>query len=116
MLYFFLCILNCAQCVFNAGDGLPQQPEGAHEAVREEVELWEVGQRGIHCPGKKVEKWIQKTLPYAKINPKGKKWIFENTLAQMRANKEARKREMEEMERMKAQMLEEEGSTFFNWK
>ena len=33
------CILNCAQCVFNAGDGLPQQPEGAHEAVREEVEL-----------------------------------------------------------------------------
>ena len=32
----------------------------------------------------------------------------------MRANKEARKREMEEMERMKAQMLEEEGSTFFN--
>ena len=62
MFYFFLCILNCAQCVFNAGDGLPQQPEGAHEAVREEVELWEVGQRGIHCPGKKVEKVNPKTL------------------------------------------------------
>ena len=31
----------------------------------------------------------------------------------MRANKEARKREMEEMERMKAQMLEEEESIFF---
>ena len=28
----------------------------------------------------------------------------------MRANKEARKREMEEMERMKAQLLEEEAS------
>ena len=61
---------------------------------------------------KRLKKWIQKTLPYAKINPKGKKWIFENTLAQMRANKEARKREMEEMERMKAQLLEEEESIF----
>ena len=34
---------------------------------------------------------------------------FKN-LAQMRANKEARKKEMEEMERMKAQLLEEEAS------
>ena len=31
----------------------------------------------------------------------------------MRANKEARKREMEEMERMKAQLLEEEASIFY---
>ena len=37
-------------------------------------------------------------------------------LAQMRANKEARKREMEEMERMKAQMLEEEESILFSHK
>merc|ERR1719362_2171394 len=42
-----------------------------------------------------------------------KKWNSEKSaneeyIAQMRANKEARKREMEEMERMKAQMLEEE--------
>merc|ERR1719370_2385158 len=33
-----------------AGDGLAEQPEGAPEAVGEEVELGEVGQRGIHCP------------------------------------------------------------------
>ena len=38
----------------------------------------------------------------------------------MRANKEARKREMEEMERMKAQLLEEEasilsGGKYFIW-
>ena len=31
----------------------------------------------------------------------------------MRANKEARKREMEEMERMKAQLLEEEASILY---
>jgi len=42
-----------------------------------------------------------------------KKWNSEKSaneeyIAQMRANKEARKREMEEMERMKAQLLEEE--------
>merc|ERR1712107_211194 len=42
-----------------------------------------------------------------------KKWNSEKSaneeyIAQMRANKEARKREMEEMERMKVQLLEEE--------
>merc|ERR1719192_217240 len=42
-----------------------------------------------------------------------KKWNSEKSaneeyIAQMRANKEARKRELEEMERMKAQLLEEE--------
>merc|ERR1712192_188331 len=42
-----------------------------------------------------------------------KKWNSEKSaneeyIAQMRANKEARKKEMEEMERMKAQLLEEE--------
>ena len=38
--------------ILNPGDGLAEQPEGASEAVGEEVELGEVGQRGIHCPGK----------------------------------------------------------------
>ena len=52
VLSFSLCSV---QYIPNAGDGLAEQPEGAHEAVGEEVELGEVGQRGIHCPGKMLQ-------------------------------------------------------------
>ena len=41
VLSFSLCSV---QYIPNAGDGLAEQPEGAHEAVGEEVELGEVRQ------------------------------------------------------------------------
>ena len=116
MLYFFLHFEVCAMCSHpQVMDSLNNQKEHMKQSVKKWNSEKSANEEYI-AQVKRLKKWIQKTLPYAKINPKGKKWIFENTLAQMRANKEARKREMEEMERMKAQMLEEEESKFFNWK
>ena len=49
---FFSSNWKYAFWILNLGDGLAEQPEGASEAVGEEVELGEVSQRGIHFPGK----------------------------------------------------------------
>ena len=41
--------------ILDPGDGVSEQPKGEPEAVGEEMELREVGQRGIYCTG---EKWL----------------------------------------------------------